>query len=240
MQQPGFFDLMSFGPGGWGPAMLTGALVTLALALCGFAIGAVFGAVAAFAKIAGGRIARTIADIYTTVLRGIPDLLVIYLFYFGGSTVLTSIGRLFGHDGFIGLPGFATGAIAIGIVSGAQHTEVFRGAFRAVHRGEIEAAIAAGMHPFLRFRRIIAPLVLRYALPGLGNIWQIVLKESALVSVTGVVELLRQAQVGAGSERQPFTFYFAAAILYLVITSLSSITFRQAEGYFSRGVRRSR
>ncbi|MEF2071180.1 ABC transporter permease [Consotaella aegiceratis] len=239
MQNPGFFELMSFGPGGWGPVMLLGASVTLALAVCGFAIGAVFGAIAAFAKVAGGPIARTIADVYTTVLRGIPDLLVIYLFYFGGSSVLTSIGRLFGYEGFIGLPGFATGAMAIGLVSGAQHTEVFRGAYFAVQRGEIEAAIAAGMHRFLRFRRIIAPLVLRHALPGLGNVWQIILKESALVSVTGVVELLRQAQVGAGSERQPFTFYFAAAILYLVITSLSSFTFQRAEGYFNRGVRRA-
>ncbi|MEX6507475.1 ABC transporter permease [Jiella sp. M17.18] len=239
MQQPGFFELMSFGPGGWGQLMLMGAATTLALAVCGFAIGAVFGSLAAFAKISGGRIARIVADVYTTVLRGIPDLLVIYLFYFGGSSVLTAVGHLFGRDGFIGLPGFAAGAMAIGVVSGAQHAEVFRGAYRAVHPGEIEAAVAAGMHRMLRFRRIVAPLVLRHALPGLGNVWQIVLKESALVSVTGVAELLRQAQVGAGSERQPFTFYFAAAVLYLVITSVSSLTFRSAESRANRGVRRA-
>jgi len=238
MEQPGFLQLMSFGEGGWGPAMLMGASVTLALAVCGFALGAVFGVIAAFAKIAGGRFARGAADVYTTVLRGIPDLLVIYLFYFGGSSVLTAIGRLFGGEGFIGLPAFATGAMAIGLVSGAQHAEVFRGGWRAVHPGEIEAAIAVGMPRLLRFRRIVAPLVLRHALPGLGNVWQIVLKESALVSVTGVVELLRQSQVGAGSTRQPFYFYFAGAILFLVITSVSSVAFRSAEGYFNRGVRR--
>ncbi|MBO0343949.1 ABC transporter permease subunit [Roseibium sp. CAU 1637] len=238
MQQPGFFELMSFGEGGWGPVMVMGALVTVILAICGFTIGAVFGAFAAWAKIAGNRTLRVTADVYTTVLRGIPDLLVIYLFYFGGSAFLTWVGRLFGSDGFIGLPGFAAGALAIGITSGAQHTEVFRGAYRAVAAGEIEAAIATGMPRTTRFRRIIAPLVLRHALPGLGNVWQIVLKESALVSVTGVVELLRQAQVGAGSTRHPFEFYLAAAMLYLVITSISSATFRSAETYFNRGVRR--
>ena len=234
-----FFQLMGFGEGGWGAFMLMGALVTMALALCGFTIGAVFGAFAAWAKISGNRIVRTIADIYTTVLRGVPDLLVIYLFYFGGSAFLTWLGRLFGSEGFIGLPGFLAGAMAIGITSGAQHTEVFRGAYRAVAKGEIEAAVACGMPRFMRFRRIIAPLVLRHALPGLGNVWQIVLKESALVSVTGVVELLRQSQVGAGSTRQPFDFYFAAAILYLCITTISSISFHTAEKRFNKGVRRS-
>lgn len=239
MEQAGILQLMSFGPNGWGPVMLLGAVVTLALAVCGFMIGAVLGALAAFAKISGGRAARGIADVYTTVLRGIPDLLVIYLFYFGGSSVLTALGHLFGQEGFVGLPGFAAGAMAIGVVSGAQHTEVFRGAYYAVSKGELEAATAAGMSPFLKFRRIVAPLVLRHALPGLGNVWQIVLKESALVSVTGVVELLRQAQIGAGSTREPFNFYMAAAILYLVITTLSSTTFQRAERYFSRGVRRA-
>ncbi|MCQ8780573.1 ABC transporter permease [Mangrovibrevibacter kandeliae] len=238
MNQPGFFELMSFGPGGWGAAMLFGALMTLAVAVCGFAIGAVFGAVAALAKIAGNRLARIVADVYTTVLRGIPDLLVIYLFYFGGSSVLTAAGRLFGSEGFIGLPGFAAGALAIGVVSGAQHTEVFRGAYRAVQPGEIEAAVACGMRPLLRFRRIIAPLVLRHALPGLGNVWQIVLKESALVSVTGTVELLRQSQVGAGSTREPFYFYAAAGLLYLAITSISGFGFRRAEMHYRRGVAR--
>jgi len=167
----------------------------------------VIGTFGAWAKIAGGRLARSGADLYTTVLRGIPDLLVIYLFYFGGSSLLSSVGRLFGETGFISLPGFAAGAMAIGVVSGAHHTEVFRGAFRAVNRGELEAARAVGMGRALRFRRIIAPLVMRYALPGLGNVWQLVLKESALVSVTGVVELYP-----AGADRLRLD---GAAILFL-------------------------
>jgi octopine/nopaline transport system permease protein len=239
MDQPGFLQLMSFGEGGWAPAMLMGAGVTVILALTGFALGACFGVAGAFAKIAGGPVARRVADVYTTVLRGIPDLLVIYLFYFGGSAVLTAVGRFFGGEGFISIPAFLAGALAIGVVSGAQHTEVFRGAFRAVHPGELEAATAAGMSPAMKFRRIIAPLALRHALPGLGNVWQVVLKESALVSVTGTVELLRQSQIGAGSTREPFDFYFAAAILYLCISTLSNLAFRRAEKHFSRGVRRA-
>jgi octopine/nopaline transport system permease protein len=238
MNEFGLLTVFSFGPGGWGPAMFKAAAMTIAVALTGFVFGAMVGALGAWAKIAGGRITRGIADGYTTVLRGIPDLLVIYLFYFGSSAVLTPIGRMFGATGFLSLPGFLAGALAIGIVSGAYHTEVFRGAYRSVSRGEIEAAVATGMSRALVFRRIIVPLSLRFALPGLGNVWQLVLKESALISVTGLVEILRQAQIGAGSTRQPFTFFLAAAILYLVISSVSGWTLQRAEQRFTRGLRR--
>lgn len=231
-------SLLGFGAQGWGPALLRGAAMTVALALCGFGIGAALGAVAAWAKIAGGRLARGIAATYTTVLRGIPDLLVIYLFYFGGSIALTNIMGSFGHEGFVDLPGFVAGAMAVGIVSGAQHTEVYRGAYRAVSRGEVEAALAVGMSRATLFRRILLPLTARHALPGLGNVWQLTLKESALVSVTGVVELLRTAQLGSGSTREPFTFFFAAAVLYLVITSISGVIFGRAETLTRRGMRR--
>ncbi|MFL4995015.1 MAG: ABC transporter permease, partial [Microvirga sp.] len=180
-----------------------------------------------------------LADGYTTVLRGIPDLLVIYLFYFGGSAALGAIGSLFGANGFIGVPAFATGAMAIGIVSGAYQAEVFRGAYQVVNRGEIEAARSVGMHRWLMFRRIIAPQVLRYAIPGLGNTWQLVLKESALISVTGLVELLRQSHIAAGSTRRPFDFYLTAAVLYLLITWVSTYLFQRAESHSMRGMRRA-
>ncbi|MCP8895066.1 ABC transporter permease subunit [Shinella daejeonensis] len=238
MSDFGLWDVFSFGPGGWGPAMARATLMTLAVALTGFFVGAVIGALGAWAKISGGRPLRVLADGYTTVLRGIPDLLVIYLFYFGSSAVLTPIGRFFGASGFFSLPAFLAGALAIGIVSGAYHTEVLRSAYWSVARGEIEAAIAVGMPRSLAFRRIIVPLTLRYALPGLGNIWQLVLKESSLISVTGLVEILRQAQVGAGSTRQPFTFFVAAAILYLAISSVTGWTMQRAENRFTRGLRR--
>lgn len=239
MTQPDFFDLISLGPGGWGAALLRGAAMTVAVALCGMAIGAVIGVLGAWAKLSGARPVRLLAVAYTTVLRGIPDLLVIYLFYYGGSSVLTGIGRLFGGSGFFGLPGFLAGSMAVGVTSGAQQTEVFRGAYRAVHPGEIEAAVACGMSRRLRFARVIAPLSLRHALPGLGNVWQVVLKESALISVTGVVELLRQSEVGAGSTGRPFDFYVIAAALYLLISAVSGAFLRQAEHRASRGMRRA-
>ena len=124
------------------------------------------------------------------MLRGIPDLLVIYLFYFGGSAALGAVGSLFGDEGFIGVPAFATGALAIGVVSGAYQAEVFRGAYQTLSKGELEAAKSVGMHRWLMFRRIIAPQVLRYAIPGLGNVWQLVLKESG-------------ADLGHGPRRAP-------------------------------------
>lgn len=237
MNQPNLLEILSFGPEGWGLLLLQGAAVTVLIAIAGYAIGGVIGVCGAAAKIKGGRLVRNLADAYTTVLRGIPDLLVIYLFYFGGSAAATAIGRMMGSEGFINFPGFLAGALAIGITSGAQQTEVLRGAFKTVPRGELEAALACGMSRSLMFRRVVAPLTLRHALPGLGNVWQVVLKESALVSVTGVVELMRQAQVGAGSTRLPFDFYLIAAALYLLISSVSGFAFGRSEIWFSRGVR---
>lgn len=237
MSEPGFLDIISFGPTGWGAALLAGALMTIAVASTGFVVGGVIGVFVAWAKISGGRVLRVLADGYTTILRGIPELLVIYLFYFGGSALITAIGKYFGAEGFIGLPGFLAGSLAVGVTSGAFHTEVFRGAFNSVNRGELEAATACGMSPWLKFRRIVAPLTLRHALPGLGNVWQVVLK-SALVSVTGVVELLRQAQIGAGSTGLPFDFFLIAGALYLAISTFSGLVLRFGERRLSRGVRR--
>jgi octopine/nopaline transport system permease protein len=239
VQQISYFELVGFGPNGWGFSLLRAAGMTLAVAFCGFLLGALFGSLIAWGKIAGRTVVRALADGYTTVLRGIPDLLVIYLFYFGGSALLGKIGGLFGYDGFIGVPAFATGAIAIGVVSAAYQAEVFRGAYQTLSRGEIEAAKSVGMHRFLMFRRIIAPQVLRYAIPGLGNVWQLVLKESALISVTGLVELLRQSNIAAGSTRRPFDFFLTAAAIYLVITWISTLLFQRAESYSLRGVRRA-
>jgi octopine/nopaline transport system permease protein len=235
----GSFYLVGFGAGGWGVEIIKATLMTVAVSLCAFLFGMVFGTLGAWAKLSASLVARTLGEVYTTVLRGIPDLLVIYLLYFGGSTALTTIGRALGSEGFIGVNAFLTGALAVGIVSGAYQTEVFRGAYLAIARGEIEAAVAVGMRPLLMFRRIIVPQVMRFALPGMGNVWQLVLKESALISVTGLVELLRQSQVAAGSTKQPFPFYITAMAMYLVLTSASSWLFRWSETRALRGVRRA-
>src|ERR1700722_4644790 len=140
--------------------------MTLSVSAAAFAIGLACGFVGAWAKLSRSPTARRAGDIYTTVLRGIPDLLVVYLFYFGGSEVLTSAATLFGQSGFFGFNSFMAGALAIGIVSGAYQTEAIRGAYHVIPRGEIEAARAVGMPGLLMVRRIIAPRVLRFALPA--------------------------------------------------------------------------
>jgi octopine/nopaline transport system permease protein len=129
--------------------------------------------------------------------------------------------------------------VAIGVISGAYSTEVIRGAVLAVPPGQIEAAKAIGMPRRLMFRRILLPQVARFALPGLGNVWQFTLKDTALISVTGLVEIMRQAHIASGSTRQPFTFYLVAAMLYLLLTSFSNYGFKRAEGWANRGERRA-
>lgn len=234
-----YLVLVGFGETGWGALLVSAAAMTLGVSVCGFLTGTILGSVITFMKLSRYMVLRWVADGYTTILRGVPDLLVIYLFYFGGSAFLGYLGGLVGYQGFIGMPAFLTGTLALGVVSAAYQSEVFRGAFKSVAGGELEAASAVGMRPWPKFRRIIAPLVLRYAIPGLGNTWQLVLKESALISVTGLVELLRQSQIAAGSTRRPFEFYLTVVVLYLVITWASSNVFRHLETRTLRGTRRA-
>jgi octopine/nopaline transport system permease protein len=229
MNEVSFIEVVGFGPNGWGMTLLHGAAVTLAVAICGMLLGMVVGTFGAWAKVSNRRPFVNIAGAYTTVIRGLPDLLIIYVIYFGGSAVLTWFQPLFGSSGFASFPAFLAGTIAIAVTSGAQGTEVLRGGFNAVHKGEIEAAVACGMPRYLRFRRIVVPLTLRHALPGLGNVWLSALKESSLLSVTGLAELMRQAQVGAGSTRLPFDFYLAAALIYFILCTGSTLAIQRVE-----------
>ncbi len=200
-------ELLGFGSTGWGALLIAAALMTLAVTATALAIGAVLGAIVAAAKLSGNLVLVTLGNVYTTVFRGVPELLIIYLIYFGGSSAVTSIGQAMGYEGFLGLPSFVAGALAVGIISGAYQAEVFRGSFLAISKGELEAASAIGMHRGMRLRRIIMPQVFRLAIPGLGNVWQLSLKDSALISVTGLAELMRTSQVAAGSTRQYFLFF---------------------------------
>ena len=227
---------LGFGQGGWGAALLVASGVTLSLSVLGFLLGAVFGALSA-----GGRLSRRfvpagVAKAYGTVFRGVPDLLTIYLLYYGGSIALTQLGKLFGSAGFVGLPTFATGVLAIGIISGAYQGEVYRGAYKALDVGQFDACKALGLSRSQSLRLVIVPQLMRHALPGLGNVWQLVLKDSALISVIGLVELMRQAQIGAGSTREPFIFYIAAAGLYFAIAAVTASVFRYGEARAWRGM----
>ncbi|RJQ50033.1 MAG: ABC transporter permease [Desulfobacteraceae bacterium] len=231
-------DLLAFGNTGWGDEMARAALTTLSVAVCAFALALMIGAAGAAAKLSRWRPVRFLCDIYTTVARGVPELLIIYLFFFGGSSALMFAARIFSYHGYIELDAFATGVAAIALINGAYQTEVFRGAALAVPRGQIEAALAVGMSDGTLFRRILVPQVLRLALPGLGNCWLSALKETALVSVIGLIEIMRQAHVASGSSQMPFLFYMVAACLFLFLTSFSGYGFRRAERWAGRGIRR--
>ena len=229
---------LGFSERGWGPALLEGAVLTLLVSIAGLAIGAALGSLVAWSKLSGVRVAAAIGGSYAAIFRGLPELLVVYFVYFGSSAALTGLDHLLGGQGFLGVPGFAAGALAVGVISGSYQAEVFRGAFLAIAKGELEAARAVGMGRWLSFRRIIAPQVLRFALPGLGNLWQVALKDSSLISVTGLSELMRTSQIGAGSTHLPFTFYVAGGALYLALTSVSDRVFEFAEARATRGMRR--
>jgi len=233
------FEMLGFGDQGWGTALLLATLLTVALTLCGLLVGSVFGALVAAAKLSPRRGLRAVGELYSTVFRGVPELLVIYLFYFGGSTLITAIGQWFGAEGFIATPPFLVGALAVGMISGSYQAEVYRGAFLAVSRGELEAARSIGMPTLMLARRILMPQIFRLALPGLGNVWQMSLKDSALISVTGLAELMRTTQIAAGSTRQYFTFYVVGGLLYLALTGLSNQAFGRAEARMGRSQRRN-
>lgn len=220
----------------WMLLLLLGALVTLAVTVCSMALGAILGAIICSWKLSKNLLMRAGASIYTTVLRGVPELLVIYVLYFGGSNIVTSLGNLFGYDGFIAVPAFLAGVAAVGLVSGAYQAEVYRGAYMAVSKGEIEAAMAIGMHRMQRFRRIILPQVLRFSVPGLGNVWQLTLKDSALISVIGVAELMRMSQLAAGSTREYFLYLSAGGLFYLVLTSTSDRILKMLEKVADRSM----
>ena len=228
-------ELLKFGDNGWGDELILATLMTLAVALCAMIIGFLFALIFTPLKISKDKSLNFIANIYTTVIRGVPELLVIYLFFFGGSAAVMFVAKIFGYEGYIEINAFITGAFSIGIISGAYSTEVFRGAYLSIKKGQFEASKVLGMKDNLSFFKIILPQMLRLALPNINNVWQITLKDTALISVTGLVEIMRQSYIAAGSTRDPLLFYSFAAILYLSLTFLSMKLFNKLENYYRRG-----
>lgn len=220
---------------GWISAILRGSLVTLAIGLCSICIGLCLGTLGGLIK--WGRLfpLTLIVDSYTTLVRGIPELLIIYLLFFSSADFIAKIAIIFGYSNSGDASyAFIIGISAIGIISGAYSVEVIRGALADVAKGHIEAAKALGMSRLHIFRRIIAPQMFRLALPGVNNIWQSTMKDTALISVIGLQELMRIASIGAGSTRQPLFFYGIAAIVYLLITIVSQTLFGMLERYLNK------
>lgn len=223
---------------GFGNQLWLGVVVTLELALASLAVGLVLGLVGASAKLSSVGIFRWLANAYTTIIRGVPELLTVLIIYFGATTVLMSIAGLFGYDEYIEIGPFTAGVVALGLTFGAYATEVFRGALQSIPKGQREAAVALGMGPFRTFYRIILPQVWRVSLPGLGNLFLVLLKDTALVSVVGLDDIMRKANIAVSSTKEPFLFYSAAAFLYLALTIVSMVAVHFMEKYANRGLRR--
>ncbi len=233
-------SLLAWGDAGWGDEFARGAVMTMIIATCAFSLGIIIGSCFAAAKLSQYRALRILGDVYTTVVRGIPELLIIYLVFFGGGAFLAFIANaLFGYDGYIDLPILAVGIVCIAATAGAYSTEVIRGAILAIPKGEIEAATAIGMGRWSKLRRILIPQAARFALPGLANVWQTSIKETSLISVVGLVEIMRTAGLAAGSTKEPFTFYLMAFVTFLALASLSNRFFVEGEKWANRGVRSS-
>ncbi|MDC3030299.1 ABC transporter permease subunit, partial [Candidatus Pelagibacter sp.] len=214
-------ELLTFGDTGWGDELFYATLMTIAVAITAMFIGFFFALIFTPLKLSKNKFLNLIANSYTTVIRGVPELLVIYLFFFGGSAAVMFVASIFGYGEYIEINAFITGAFSIGIISGAYSTEVFRGALQSIDKGQFEAANVLGLGKFGKFFKIILPQTLRLAIPNLSNVWQITLKDTSLISVTGLVEIMRQSYVAAGSTRDPLFFYSFAAVLYLILTFLS-------------------
>ena len=228
------FDYLIFGDTGWGDELLISSLMTIMVSLSAMWLGIFIAIFTTWAKISGNLILRLFANFYTTVIRGIPELLVIYLIFFGSGASIMYLAKIFGYNGYIELNAFTMGTISIGLISAAYSTEVFRGAYNIIDKGQIEAAKTLGMSKFSIFYKVLAPQILKYALPGLGNVWQITLKDTALVSVTGLVEIMRQTRIASNVTHSPLTFILSAAILYLILTTFSSKVFDKLEKYTNK------
>ena len=228
-------ELLAFGDTGWGDELFRATLMTIAVSITAMIIGFSFAAIFTPLKLSKYKPLNLIANVYTTVIRGVPELLVIYLFFFGGSGAIMFVASMFGYNEYIEINAFATGSFAIGIISGAYSTEVFRGAIQAIDKGQFEAAKVLGFSKFKQFYKIILPQMLRLAIPNLSNVWQITLKDTSLISVTGLVEIMRQSYIAAGSTRDPLFFYSFAAVLYLLLTFLSMKLINKLEVKYSKG-----
>jgi octopine/nopaline transport system permease protein len=228
-------ELLAFGDTGWGDELFRATLMTIAVSITAMLIGFSFAAIFTPLKLSKFKSLNLIANIYTTVIRGVPELLVIYLFFFGGSGAIMFVASMFGYNEYIEINAFVTGSFAIGIISGAYSTEVFRGAIQSIDKGQFEAAKVLGFNKFKQFYKIILPQMLRLAIPNLSNVWQITLKDTSLISVTGLVEIMRQSYIAAGSTRDPLFFYSFAAVLYLLLTFLSMKLINKLEVKYSRG-----
>jgi arginine/ornithine transport system permease protein len=215
-------------------AILQGLLSTLSVALASLLLACVFGLVGAVAKLYGARPWRVVAEVYTTLVRGLPELVMMLLVFYGGQILLNKFVESQGWD-TLDVPPFFAGTLTIGFVFGAYLTETFRGAILAIPKGQVDAALAFGLTRGQILRRIVLPQMVRHAIPGFSNNWLVMVKATALVSIIGLDDMVHRANMAAAATREPFTFYALIALLYLAITTVSVLLLSRLEKRFSLG-----
>ena len=221
---------------GYGPSILEGTILTIQVSLISLAISMLLGIIGALAKLSPSKPLQFTAQTYTTIIRGIPDLVLMLLIFFGGQVLINQMAPLVGYEDYIDINPFMAGVSTIGFIFGAYMTETFRGAILAVPKGQIEAALAYGMSTRQTFFRILLPQMVRHAIPGFGNNWLVLIKTTALVSIIGLDDMVRKASLAGGATRKPFTFLIVVAINYLIITSVSVTILKWLEDRYSAGV----
>ena len=219
---------------GYAPIIIAGIKNTLMVGLSAMCLAIVFGLVGAWAKTASSWFIRSFANLYTTVVRGVPELILLLLFYYGFPQLIQDLAESFGYELIVDINPFIAGTLTIGFIYGAFCTEVFRGAFASIPAGQAESAKALGMSEPLLYRRILLPQVMYFALPGLGNVWLVLIKATALISIIQLDEIMRMAKIAANATREPFTAYFLASLLFLAITVVSMVAQHFLEKKWSR------
>ena len=220
---------------GWGPELLKGFINSMYIAFGGYALGLMIGLLGASGKLYGGIVTRDLLEVYTTVVRAVPELVLILLLYYAGTQALNALLSRIGIAQ-VDISGLAAGILVIGVVLGAYLTEVIRGAIKAVPQGEIEAGRSYGMRPLQIFSRIIFPAMLPHALPGLGNYWLTTTKDTALLAVVGFTELTLATRQAAGGTKHYMTFFLTAGAIYLAVSIVSGLIIRAIEAHYGRGM----
>ncbi|MGP2490735.1 ABC transporter permease [Mesorhizobium sp. PUT5] len=230
----GVAELLSLQPPGWGANLLRGLMASFEIALGAFGLGLAIGICGAWGKLYGSPMARDLFGLYTTIVRAVPELVLILILYFAGTDL---VNRLIGLLGYapVDINGLVAGICVLGVVQGAYSTEVLRGAILAIPQGQIEAARAYGMSPGLMLRRITLPAMLPFAIPGLANLWLIATKDTALLAIVGFNELTQTTRLAASATKAYFTFFVAAGILYLTLTLFSNAIIGRVERWARRG-----
>ncbi|EXR49238.1 ABC transporter permease [Acinetobacter baumannii] len=226
---------MSFS--GYGPLLLSGTWMTIQLALLSLLLSVIIGLIGASSKLSNIKALRYIATAYTALIRSVPDLVIMLLLFYSLQLGLNQITEALQMDQ-IDINPFVAGVITLAFIYGAYFTETFRGAFQSVPRGQIEAAMAYGMTPWLVFHRVLFPQMMRFALPGIGNNWQVLIKATALVSIIGLTDIVKITQDAGRSTMQLFFFSIVAAAIYLAITTVSNLILMWLERHYSAGVRK--